>query len=86
MNVGSYVQIVEVPASWEGSGEDHDDLEAYVGHVGIVVEVDLEMDLVLLRFPTLSGEQVTGQRNVELSAVLLISAPSKRLPRCCIDG
>jgi hypothetical protein len=87
MKVGDYALIVKVPDAWEGAGEDPEDREALLGHVGLVVEVPdpnqeyfgLD-DCVLLRFPWLNSEGVTGQRNVEITALEVVSSPALPIP------
>jgi len=85
MKVGDYVVVSSVPCSWESSGEDQNDLEAYVGHVGLVVE-DQGDYMYLLRFPTLEEENITGQRCIERIALTLMSRPKVELPRICVES
>lgn len=80
MRIGDYALIHTIPEAWDGSGEDRADQEALVGHVGLVVEVDEEDGFALLRFPWLDAEGVTGQRNIELSALQVVSSSVAPLP------
>ena len=90
MKVGDYALVVARPASWESSGEESVDLDAYVGHVGIILEIDPNgwpdsEGMALLRFPTLIDYSITGQRNIELEVLTFISSPIFELPSVCID-
>ena len=80
MKIGDYAFIHTKPEAWDGSGESSEDQEALIGHVGLVVEVDNEDGFALLRFPWLDAEGVTGQRNVELSALQVVSSCAGPLP------
>lgn len=40
ITVGDYVRVARIPDPWEGAGEEEEDRLAYVGHVGVVVEVE----------------------------------------------
>jgi hypothetical protein len=81
---GDYVQVTEPPMAWEGAGESEEDLRAYVGHVGVVVEVDEvdEWKFALVRFPFWSLAEI-GQRNIEWSKLKLVSHPAFSLPEVC---
>lgn len=83
LQVGDYARIIAVPEAWEGSGEPPEDRLALLGHVGLVIEVpdgtDAD-DCALLRFPWAGSEGVTGQRNVELSALARVSSPPLAFP------
>ena len=82
---GDYVQVTGEPDPWEGSGESSEDLRAYIGHVGIVVETDITEDykLALVRFPGIIPE--VGQRNIEWEKLKFISHPEGSLPEACFE-
>ena len=87
MKVGDYALVVARPASWESSGEESVDLDAYVGHVGIILEIDPNgwpdsEGMALLRFPFLN-DLISGQRNIEMEALQRISSPQYELPKVC---
>lgn len=82
IQTGDYVRITRQPDPWEGSGEEPEDALSLIGHIGLVIETDDEW--ALLRFPWLDSEGVTGQRNVELTALELMSRPPRPLPMSII--
>ena len=82
---GDYVQVVGEPDPWESSGESSEDLRAYIGHVGVVVEITLmdEFNMALVRFPGMIPE--IGQRNIEWEKLKFISHPEGSLPEACFE-
>ena len=84
IQLGDYVLVICQPAEWESSGEEQEDLEAWVGQVGIVVEVDSELQQCLCRFPSFDNENETGQRNIEWEALTIVSRPATKLTRYCL--
>lgn len=88
--VGGYVRITRPPDPWESSGESEKDLAAYVDHVGLIVEGPSKMDepddpMYLVRFPSHKGE-AAGQRNIERSAMELVSVPAAPICNTCLEG
>lgn len=83
---GDYVQVIGEPDPWEGSGESSEDLRAYVGHIGVVVEVNTieDFNMALVRFPGF-GIPETGQRSIEWEKLKLISHPEYSLPEVCFE-
>lgn len=103
--VGDYVMVVNVPDPWEGSGEEDSDREAFVGHIGVVNEINYDyrdlaadkpdcgyFDHCHIRFPGIDRcypaevledhetlRCVYGERNIEMSALRLVSRPAKPL-------
>ena len=81
MDVGTYVRVTKVADPWEG-GDSDEDRQTYIGHVGIVVEVDKAGDhryseaMYLVRFPNPAKEHQTGQRWFEESALYAVSQPA----------
>jgi hypothetical protein len=82
--VHSYIKVIGVPDPWEGSGEDDCDRESLVGHIGIVIEVDIYPDFVpdtsrsirtyyLIRFPYTRQEHQTCQRWIEEDKLELVA-------------
>lgn len=88
MQVGDYVLVKYTPAYWEGAGEDN--IEHYIGHVGVIVEATAVTEpdderFYLVRFPDRNNER-TGQRNIESSALRHVSSPDHPLPPECLDN
>ena len=86
--IGSYVEVVQAPDPWESSGESDEDRSAFIGHIGLVVEGPTGCDgddLYLIRFPS-HKEEATGQRNIERSALRLVSSPIRPVPDTCLEG
>ena len=85
---GDYVQVIRTPDPWEVCGETLKDREAYLEHVGIVVEIDEGFnqrfaseskepyDKLLVRFPCCVHDwEETHQRNIESFSLRLVSRP-----------
>lgn len=77
--VGDYVKVISEPEAWEGTGEDSADRAAFVGHIGVIIEVvdlDTPTPMCLVRFPWVSSAEARGvQRNIESRALTLVSRP-----------
>jgi hypothetical protein len=98
MKVGDYVKIVKKPEYWEGGGEEEADLNAYVGHIGVVIETDFHKSwypsrgMVMVRFPDTidkskpDGAWGFGQRNFEFEVLEIVSSPEHPLPRICVES
>ncbi|MCK9568813.1 hypothetical protein M0R72_07730 [Candidatus Pacearchaeota archaeon] len=84
VKLGDYVLVTIQPDEWESSGEEKEDLEAWVGQVGIVVEVDPDLQQCLCRFPSYDNENETGQRNIEWESLSFVSRPASKLTRYCL--
>jgi hypothetical protein len=84
VQLGDYVLVTKRPADWESSGELEEDITAWVGQVGIVVEVDVELQQSLCRFPSFDNENETGQRNIEWESLTIVSRPAAKLTRYCL--
>ena len=84
--IGVYVRVESSPDSWESSGENPQDLLAYVSHVGVVVEQDENMEMVLVRFPSHRSDHETGQRWIEVSKLTIVSMPLSPIPLICLEG
>jgi len=81
---GDYVKVTKAPDPWEGGIEEDADRNAYVGHIGVVVENE-EIDecmYALVRFPSPFLMDV-GQRMIEWSALELLGHPEYNLPEDC---
>lgn len=88
MKVGDYTKVINVPQPWEGSGEEEEDLQSFVGHVGVVVEATID-GFVLLRFPHHGiCDHRTGQRNFALpeDQLELVSSPPTPITECCYEN
>ena len=92
MKVGDYIKVVKKPEYWEGGGEDEADLNAYLGHIGVVIETDFHKSwypsrgMVLVRFPDTKDDFGFGQRNMEYEVVEIVSSPEFPLPRICVES
>jgi hypothetical protein len=88
--VRDYVKVMSVPNPWEGSGESVRDRYSWVGHVGIVIEIDYQEDdnssTALVRFPSHCNENETGQRNIEFSVLRVVSRPKRMITRNSFDN
>lgn len=84
VQLGDYVLVVGQPDEWESSGEEDEDIRAWVGQVGIVVEIDPDLQQCLCRFPSFDNENETGQRNIEWEALTIVSRPAAKLTRYCL--
>ena len=70
INVGDYVRVSRIPDPWEGAGEEEEDRLAYIGHVGVVVEVD-----DWTNDDHLEATVTTGPNNDPCSGVCLVRFP-----------
>jgi hypothetical protein len=101
LQIGDYVMVVKTPQPWDGAGEDPDDRMALIGHIGLVVELDLdemwktisgcEEGMTFIRFLILDTEDqirenMTPQRNIEINALQLVSRPNKPMPQFLVDN
>ena len=93
---GDYVQVVRTPDPWDAS-EYLKDREAYLEHIGIVVEIDenffagteslKEHSMLLVRFPCCIHDwEETHQRNIESFSLRLVSRPYVELDQPLFGG
>lgn len=83
--VGDYVKVIAIADPWEG-GDSDDDRQTYIGHVGVITEVDAagcycdtsvpDDTIYLTRFPNQAEEHITGQRWFEERVLELVSSPA----------
>lgn len=89
MKPGDYVKVIAAPDPWEGAGESDSDRISLLGHVGIIVEVEPPegnwgYECALVRFPHV-GFEITGQRNIELRCLELVSSPAVQIAEAIFD-
>jgi hypothetical protein len=76
MKTGEYVMVIAVPAPWESSGETLLDREAFLGHVGIVLEVEEgQYEQCFVAFPSPVYGEPVGTRWFESESLQTVSSP-----------
>jgi len=67
IRIGDYVQVKKQPKGWDGSGEIEYERTSLVGHVGVVVHIDVDEDFYLVRFTAFQPrlDDLSFVRNIE---------------------